>query len=113
MLPSLLKREDNPELVCRLTLFLIRVHHAVIVTSQELLKDLEEIQTLISKRIVDFRVKIFQFIFVFVEFIFPSVMKINIYFSGHNWVQLPRIIMETKRNRNIGKGSIIQGRYKG
>jgi len=55
MLPSLLQRKDSCELMCKLTIFLIRVHHAAIVASHDLLNDIVTIQNLIMARMTEFR----------------------------------------------------------
>ncbi|XP_011505302.1 PREDICTED: WD repeat-containing protein 3 [Ceratosolen solmsi marchali] len=51
MLPKLLKKQYQAELIAKLTLSLIQAHHGPIVTSQELLPQIEEIKSLALEQI--------------------------------------------------------------
>jgi U3 small nucleolar RNA-associated protein 12 len=56
MLPKLLDRGDNTELFCRLSIFLLRVHHAPLVANQALLKHMIQIQAKATMRLNELRV---------------------------------------------------------
>ncbi|XP_052740264.1 WD repeat-containing protein 3-like [Bicyclus anynana] len=55
MLPALLERADHAELLCRLALFLLRVHRAPLVASRGLLKHLIQIQAKATMRLTEQR----------------------------------------------------------
>ena len=59
MLPKLLKRQYQIELVTKLALSLIQAHHNPIVASQELLPTLEEVRKLAMEQISTLRVRYF------------------------------------------------------
>lgn len=56
MLPGLLDRGDSSELLCRLAVFLLRVHHAALVANHGLLKNMIQIQAKASMRLNELRV---------------------------------------------------------
>lgn len=58
MLPKLLKRKYQAEIVTRLALTLIQTHHNPIVASANLLSTVEEIKTLAMEQITSLRVSI-------------------------------------------------------
>ncbi|CAH2268985.1 WD repeat-containing protein 3 [Pararge aegeria] len=51
MLPTLLDRSDHAELLCRLALFLLKVHHAPLIANHGLLKHLIQIQAKATMRL--------------------------------------------------------------
>lgn len=55
VLPKLLDRGDNAELLCRLAIFLLKIHHAPLVANQALLKHLIQIQAKASMRLNELR----------------------------------------------------------
>ncbi|XP_048482830.1 WD repeat-containing protein 3 [Plutella xylostella] len=55
MLPALLDRGDNTELLCRLAIFLLKVHHASLVANDGLLKYMIQIQAKASMRLNELR----------------------------------------------------------
>ncbi|KAL4709936.1 hypothetical protein ACJJTC_003899 [Scirpophaga incertulas] len=55
MLPKLLDRGDNAELFCRLAVFLLRVHHAPLAASSDLLKPLIQTQAKATMRLNELR----------------------------------------------------------
>lgn len=59
LLPRLLERGDSAELVCRLALFLLKLHHAPLVANQALLKHIIQIQAKATMRLNELRVTLF------------------------------------------------------
>lgn len=55
MLPTLLERSDNVEMLCRLAIFLLKIHHAPIVANQALLKHMIQIQAKAAMRLHELR----------------------------------------------------------
>ncbi|KAI8435791.1 hypothetical protein MSG28_004019 [Choristoneura fumiferana] len=55
MLPSLLERGSNTELLCRLAVFLLKVHHAPLTAHKALLKPLIQIQAKAGVRLAEIR----------------------------------------------------------
>lgn len=55
-LPALLKRGDQIEIVCKLAMFLLKIHHGPIIANQALLENLQEIQKLASGKVHELRV---------------------------------------------------------
>ncbi|KOB66641.1 WD repeat-containing protein 3 [Operophtera brumata] len=58
MLPALLERGDHTELLCRLAVFLLRVHHAPLVANRALLKQIIQIQAKAALKLAELRVRI-------------------------------------------------------
>lgn len=56
MLPSLLERGSNTEMLCRLAVFLLKVHHAPLTAHKALLKPLIQIQAKAGVRLAEIRV---------------------------------------------------------
>ncbi|KAJ2945917.1 hypothetical protein O0L34_g4833 [Tuta absoluta] len=55
MLPTLLDRGDRAELLCRLAVFLVRVHHAPLVANHALLKHMIQVQAKANMRLAELR----------------------------------------------------------
>ncbi|CAK1547083.1 unnamed protein product [Leptosia nina] len=55
MLTTLLERSDQTELLCRLAIFLLKIHHAPLVANQQLLKYLIQIQAKATMRLNELR----------------------------------------------------------
>lgn len=58
-LPALVQRGDQTELISRLLIFLLKVHHAPLVANQTLLTLLKKIQHLVVEKVVELRVSYF------------------------------------------------------
>ncbi|CAH1179400.1 unnamed protein product [Phaedon cochleariae] len=55
MLPSLAARGDHTELVCKISMFLLKLHHAPIVANQALFGTLQKLQKLGAERVQELR----------------------------------------------------------
>ncbi|KAI5651750.1 dip2/Utp12 family domain-containing protein [Phthorimaea operculella] len=55
MLPTLLDRGDRAELLCRLAVFLVKVHHAPLVANHALLKHMIQVQAKANMRLAELR----------------------------------------------------------
>lgn len=56
MLPPLLERGDQTELVCKVAMFLLRIHHPTIVSNQLLMPNLKQLQKLAMVKAQELRV---------------------------------------------------------
>lgn len=83
MLPKLLKNQYQIEMVAKLTLSLIQVHHAPLVASQQLLPQIEDIQKLAMNQILSLRVNIY-----FLKLINLIDIENDYYVNiGYRWIQ--------------------------
>lgn len=57
-LPSLVNRGDQTELLCRVFMFLLKIHHAPIVANHTLLPNLMHLQKLVSQKVTELRVSV-------------------------------------------------------
>lgn len=58
MLPPLISRGDHTELLCKVFLFLLKIHHAPIVANNVLLPTLMQLQKLVSEKATELRVSV-------------------------------------------------------
>lgn len=59
MIPNLVVRGDHVELICKLSLFLLKIHHAPIVANHSLLLTLKQLQKLTMVKVEELRVSVY------------------------------------------------------
>lgn len=62
-LPALIARGDHTELVCKISIFLLKLHHAPIVANHTLLFTLQKLQKLAAEKVQELRVSNFLYFF--------------------------------------------------
>lgn len=61
LLPALIERGDQVELVTKLALFLLKIHHVPLIANHSLLSTLKKLEKLISVKVKEMRVRLIFF----------------------------------------------------
>lgn len=108
-LHRLIERGDNTEMVCRVLVFLLSVHHAPLVATQTLLPIMRDLQRVAFEKVNELRVSSFVTFLIILCFCFlltfyicslpPHIkQRFLVIFLGHGWLQSLWNAANTKRN---------------